>query len=56
MRQPRKLPEFNGYTVDERLEEFRKVTWDKGTPSMITVPFHTELGQMLLNLYKGVVQ
>jgi hypothetical protein len=35
-RKPDKLPEFEGWTVDERLGQFRKVTWQDGKPSMKT--------------------
>ena len=45
-----KLPEFKGYTVDERLKQFRKVDRDK--PSIDFVDFDTEEGQELLALYE----
>jgi len=44
----RKLPEFKGYTVDERLREFRKVTRNDGEPSIEYVPFLSEKGAQLL--------
>ena len=45
-----KLPEFNGYTVDERLKQFRKVDRDK--PSIDFVDFDSEKGQELLDEYE----
>lgn len=39
---------YKGYTVDERLGEFRKVTWKKGEPSIEFVPFDSEKGISLL--------
>jgi len=45
-----KLPEFKGYTVDERLKQFRKV--DKGKPSIDFVDFESEEGQELLAQYE----
>ena len=45
---PRKLPVMDGYTMDERLSEFRRVSWKEGEPSMEFVPFASEKGQTLL--------
>ena len=42
---PRKLPEFKGYTVDERLREFRKVVHGK---SIEFVDFDSKKGMKLL--------
>lgn len=42
----KQLPEFKGYTVDERLKQFRKVDRDK--PSIDFVDFDSEEGQELL--------
>ncbi len=42
---PRKLPEFNRYTVDFRLREFRKVVYRK---SIEFIPFESRKGKMLL--------
>ncbi len=42
------LPRYKGYTVDERLGEFRKVTWTDGEPSMETVTFESAQGQRLI--------
>lgn len=42
----KKLPEFKGYTVDERLRQFRKV--DKENPSIEFVDFKSEKGEKLL--------
>jgi hypothetical protein len=41
-----KLPEFKGYTVDERLRQFRKVDHDK--LSIDFVEFYSEEGKALL--------
>ena len=46
----KELPTFKGYTVDERLKQFRKV--DKGKPSIDFVDFDSEEGQELLELYE----
>jgi hypothetical protein len=46
---PRQLPTFRGYTVDERLREFRKVTY--GNLNIEFVSFDSELGRQLLNSY-----
>jgi hypothetical protein len=44
-----KLPTYKGYTIDERLREFRKVTYDKqGNPSIEFIPFESEKGKALL--------
>lgn len=40
--------EFKGFTVDERLREFRKVTWKKGEPDVEYVPFDSKKGSELL--------
>jgi hypothetical protein len=45
-----KLPEFNGYTVDERLKQFRKV--DREKPSVDFVDFDSEEGEKLLAEYE----
>ena len=42
----KKLPEFDGYTVDERLQQFRKV--DREKPSIDFVDFDSEKGKELL--------
>ena len=46
----KELPTFKGYTVDERLQEFRKV--DKSKPSIDFVKFDSEKGQELLEEYE----
>jgi hypothetical protein len=46
---PHMLPVFEGYTIDVRLGEFRKVTWTNGEPSMETVSFLSPEGQELLS-------
>jgi hypothetical protein len=43
------LPEFKGYTVDEKLKQFRKV--DREEPSIDFVDFDSEEGQELLEEY-----
>ena len=45
-----KLPEFKGYTVDERLRQFRKVDHEK--PSIEFVEFDSEKGKKLLDEYE----
>lgn len=42
---PRRLPEFNGYTVDERLGEFRRVVHGK---SIKFIDFESKKGRKLL--------
>jgi hypothetical protein len=42
----RKLPTFNGYTVDARLREFRKADPDHG---LDFIPFESPEGQELLD-------
>lgn len=42
---PRKLPEFQGYTVDFRLGEFRKVVYGK---SIEFISFESARGKKLL--------
>ena len=46
----KKLPTFKGYTVDERLKQFRKV--DQSKPSIDFVEFDSEQGQELLDEYE----
>jgi hypothetical protein len=41
----RRLPTFNGYTVDDRLREFRKLSYGK-RPEFI--PFDSKQGRHLL--------
>jgi len=45
-----KLPEFKGYTVDNRLRQFRKV--DRSKPNIEFVDFDSEKGKELLNEMK----
>lgn len=42
---PYKLPEFNGYTVDFRLKEFRRVVYGK---SIKFIAFESNEGKKLL--------
>jgi hypothetical protein len=42
----RRLPTFQGYTIDVRLKEFRKVEWDR-LPEFIA--FESEAGRMILS-------
>jgi hypothetical protein len=46
------LPEFEGWTVDERLREFRRVAWRKGVPSMRTLKFSSKEGARLRHAYE----
>ena len=46
----KELPTFKGYTVDDRLKQFRKV--DKSKPSIDFVDFNSEEGQKLLEEYE----
>jgi hypothetical protein len=48
----RALPTFEGYTVDERLREFRKASRETGLES---VPFDNPKGQVLLRRYRAMV-
>ncbi len=45
----KKLPEFKGYTVDERLKQFRKV--DKEKQNIEFIDFDSEKGGELLEEY-----
>jgi hypothetical protein len=45
------LPTFKGWTVDQRLREFRKVEFKRGSPSIQFAPFNTLKGKMLLKSY-----
>ena len=46
----KELPTFKGYTMDERLKQFRKV--DRSKPSIDFVDFDSEEGQELLEEYE----
>jgi hypothetical protein len=46
----KELPKFKGYTVDERLRQFRKVDHEK--PSIDFVDFDSEEGEKLLDEYE----
>lgn len=46
----KELPTFKGYTVDERLKQFRKI--DKNNPSIDFVEFDSEEGRDLLEEYE----
>jgi len=48
------LPQILGYTVDERLKEFRKVKFIKGEPTLEFVPFDSEKGRKLLEIWNKV--
>jgi len=43
-----RLPEFEGFTVDARLREFRKVTWKGDQPVIEFIPFASAKGMRLL--------
>jgi hypothetical protein len=42
------LPTFEGYTVDTRLQEFRRVIRHEEGPSIEFIPFDSKKGQELL--------
>ncbi len=44
----RRLPVFKGYTVDERLRQFRKVSRRPAGPSIAFIDFDSLQGQRLL--------
>lgn len=44
-----KLPTYKGYTVDERLGEFRRVKWGK---ELQYIPFDSPKGRRLLENWK----
>ena len=45
----RRLPTVKGYTVDQRLSQFRKVTWHEDeNPSIEFVEFMSPKGEQLL--------
>lgn len=45
-RSPQQLPTFQEYTIDYRLEEFRKVNYE--TQEIEFIPFNSEKGKALL--------
>lgn len=51
-REVTKLPVFKGYTVDERLKEFRRVIMHDEGPSMEFTSFDSPKGQELLSEYR----
>ena len=51
---PRKLPIFMGYTVDERLREFRKV--DIVIRAIEFIPFESDKGQDILRKYRRYLE
>jgi hypothetical protein len=51
-----KLPEWEGYTIDSRLREFRRVgRTEKGNFTIEFVPFTSIKGRKLLKKIRGVV-
>jgi len=50
-----KLPEFKGYTVDERLHQFRKVDRSGESPKIEFLDFDSDEGQELLEEYNDQV-
>jgi hypothetical protein len=38
---------IDGYTIDERLQEFRKVTYKDGNPSIEFIPFASKKGMRI---------
>ncbi len=51
---PKKLPIFMGYTVDERLREFRKI--DIAIHTVEFLPFESDKGQELLRKYRRYLE
>ena len=51
----RELPKFEGYSIDERLREFRKVGRHDGNFTIEFVPFTSMKGRKLLKKLRGVV-
>jgi hypothetical protein len=47
---PKKLPEIDGYTMDTRLREFRKMICGQ---VLEFIPFDSEEGYRLLNMFKA---
>ena len=45
----RALQIWNGWIVDERLREFRRVSWDDDGPEMEIVSFDSERGQEMFS-------
>ena len=48
----KELPTFKGYTVDQKLRQFRKV--DRKKPSIDFVDFDSDEGQELLAQYEEI--
>ena len=46
------LPTKDGWTIDERLRQFRKVTWRHGEPSIEFVEFDSPKGRKLMKKLK----
>lgn len=51
----RELPRFEGYTIDERLREFRKVGRKNGNFTIEFVSFASTKGRKLLKKLRGVI-
>jgi hypothetical protein len=51
----RELPSFEGYTIDERLRQFRKVGRHDGNFTIEFIPFTSTKGRKLLKKLRGVV-
>jgi hypothetical protein len=49
------LQKFEGYTIDERLREFRKVYRKDGNFAIEFIPFWSVKGKKLLKKLRGVV-
>lgn len=49
----RELPKFKGYTVDERLKEFRKAEYGK---TLEFIPFDSPKGQKLLEEMRAEIR
>ncbi|HYT36280.1 MAG TPA: hypothetical protein VEL49_03800 [Ktedonobacteraceae bacterium] len=51
----KELPIFKGYTVDERLKEFRRVIYHEEGPSIEFIPFDSPKGQELLSEMEATI-
>jgi len=51
----RELPELEGFTIDDRLREFRRVYRKNGNFAIEFVPFTSIRGRKLLKKIRGVI-
>ena len=45
------LPTWNGWTIDEKLQQFRKVEFINGNPSIKFIEFDSEEGERMFYEY-----